>query len=67
MPTPAVTESARDETLRAADPDIDEAGVDREQIRRMLRLSPRERLRWLEEFMSSVLEIRRLNAKRTLR
>ena len=47
--------------------DVDEAGVDPAQIRRMLRMSPSDRLRWLEEFMTSVAEIRRLNAKRPLR
>ena len=46
---------------------IDRRGVDREQIRRMLQLSPLERLRWLEEFVESVVEIRRLNEKRTIR
>jgi hypothetical protein len=46
---------------------IDRRGVDRTQIRRMLRLSPLERLRWLEEFVESVTKIRRLNEKRTIR
>ena len=46
---------------------IDRRGVDRTQIRRMLRLSPLERLRWLEEFVESVAKIRRLNEKRTIR
>lgn len=49
------------------EPPIDRNGVDRAQILRMLRLSPFERLRWLEEFMDSVVEIRRLNEKRTIR
>src|SRR5262249_48952253 len=46
---------------------IDRLGVDRAQIRRMLELSPLERLRWLEEFMDSVMQIRRLNEKRAIR
>ena len=51
----------------AIEPTIDRNGVDRVQIQRMLRLSPLERLRWIEEFMDSVVEIRRLNEKRTIR
>lgn len=48
-------------------PDIDENGVDRAQIRAMLRLTPEERLRFVEEFVESALEIRELNAPRPLR
>ncbi len=48
-------------------PDIDENGVDRAQIRHMLRLSPEERLRRVEEFVDSVLEIREINEPRTVR
>ncbi len=48
-------------------PDIDEDGVDRAQIRQMLRLSPEERLRWVEEYVNSVLEIREINGPRTVR
>jgi len=33
----------------------------------MLELSPLERLRWLEEFLASIVEIRRLNEKRAVR
>jgi len=47
-----------------AAPDIDENGVDREQIRAMLRPTPEERLRFVEEFVESALEIRALNAAR---
>lgn len=43
---------------------VDERGVDRAQIRRMLAWSPAERLQWLQEFMESVTEIRRLNEDR---
>jgi hypothetical protein len=50
-----------------APPDIDESGVDREQIRAMLRLTPEERLRFVEEFVESALEIRELNAARPVR
>ena len=55
----------RDATPAA--PDIDENGVDREQIRAMLRLTPEERLRRVEEFVESALEIRELNATRPVR
>ena len=55
----------RDDTPAA--PDIDENGVDREQIRAMLRLTPEERLRFVEEFVESALEIRELNAARPVR
>jgi hypothetical protein len=47
-----------------AAPDIDENGVDRVQIRRMLELSPEERLLRLQEFVEGVLEIRELNEGR---
>lgn len=50
-----------------AERDIDESGVDREQIRAMLRLSPEERLLKVEEFVESVLEIRELNEPRPIR
>jgi hypothetical protein len=48
-------------------PDIDENGVDRAQIRAMLALTPEERLRRVEEFVESALEIRELNATRPVR
>ncbi len=50
-----------------AAPDIDENGVDRAQIRAMLRLTPEERLRLVEEFVEAALEIRELNAPRPVR
>ena len=50
-----------------AAPDIDQNGVDRAQIRAMLRLTPEERLRFVEEFVESALEIRELNAARPVR
>ncbi len=46
---------------------VDENGVDRTQIRRMLDLSPEERLRRVQEFVESLLEIRDLNEKRPVR
>jgi hypothetical protein len=44
-------------------PDIDANGVDRAQIRAMLALSPEDRLRKVEEFLDSALEIRNLNRR----
>ncbi len=55
------------EDASPAAPDIDENGVDRAQIRAMLRLTPEERLRYVEEFVESALEIRELNAPRPVR
>ncbi len=51
----------------ASQPDIDENGVDRAQIRAMLALTPEERLRRVEEFVESALEIRELNEPRPVR
>ena len=48
-------------------PDIDENGVDRAQIRAMLTLTPEERLQWVQEFVESALEIRKLNDARPVR
>jgi hypothetical protein len=67
VPSREAMEAGKREEVRPSIRDVDEAGVDRAQIRRMLRMSPADRLRWLEEFMTSVAEIRRLNAKRPLR
>ena len=55
------------EDASPAAPDIDESGVDRAQIRAMLRLTPEERLRFVEEFVEAALEIRELNAPRPVR
>ena len=41
--------------------------VDRAQIRQMLDLTAEERLRRVQEFVESVLEIRELNEKRPIR
>jgi hypothetical protein len=58
MPEPKA--GARDSP---APPDIDEAGVDRAQIRAMLDLSPEDRLRVVEEFVESVGVIRRSGSR----
>ena len=39
-------------------PEIDANGVDRSQIRRMLRMTPEERLRFLEAALASMMEVR---------
>jgi hypothetical protein len=62
-----VTAPTSSEGARPAEPDIDDSGVDRAQIRAMLALSPEERLRRVEEFVEAALEIRERNAARTLR
>ena len=49
------------------DPDIDESGVDREQIRAMLRLTPEERLRTIQAFVESAMEIWERNGARAVR
>jgi len=51
----------------AVDPDIDENGVDRAQIRGMLQLTPEERLLRVEEFIDSMIAIRKLNEERPVR
>ncbi len=56
-----------DDTETPAVPDIDEAGVDRAQIRAMLDLSPEERLRVIEEHVKAVKAIRKANEPRRLR
>ena len=48
-------------------PTFDENGIDREQIRQMLKLSPEERLRRVQEFVEAALAIRELNEKRPIR
>lgn len=39
-------------------PEIDERGVDRSQIRRMLALTPEERLQFLESAVASMMVVR---------
>ena len=46
---------------------VDDNGVDRAQIREMLRLTPEERLRRVQEFVESLLELRALNEERSVR
>jgi hypothetical protein len=53
----------RDDAPSPAEPDIDENGVDRAQIRAMLALTPEERLRRIEGFVESALEIRELKER----
>jgi hypothetical protein len=48
-------------------PEIDENGVDRDQIRQALALPPEERLRRSQEFAEGILEIWKLNGTRPLR
>jgi hypothetical protein len=49
------------------EPDIDENGVDRAQIRQMLELTPAERLLVIQNLADSVAEIRRLNGPSAVR
>jgi hypothetical protein len=62
-----VRPDASGESTPPTEPDIDGDGVDRAQIRAMLRLTPEERLRRVEEFVESALEIRELNGPRQVR
>jgi hypothetical protein len=48
-------------------PLCDDNGVDRAQIREMLRLTPEQRLARVQEFVESVFEIQALNEERTVR
>ena len=50
--------------LVPCEPDIDENGVDRAQIRAMLALSPEQRLKRVEEFVESLESIRKRNEGR---
>lgn len=59
--------SSREDDRSPGPPDVDAAGVDREQIRAFLKLSPEERLRQVEEHVESILEIREKNAAGRLR
>lgn len=58
---------SREADAPRADPDIDENGVDRAQIRAMLRLTPAERLARVEKFIDSMIEIRELNGEHPVR
>ena len=46
------------------EPDIDENGIDRAQIRALLDLTPAERLSQVASFMNALLEIRARNGNR---
>lgn len=50
-----------------AEPDIDENGIDRAQIRQMLELTPAERLLVIETLADSIAAIRRLNGPAAVR
>jgi hypothetical protein len=54
-------ESQSPDTAQHAPSSIDENGVDRAQIKRMLAMSPRERVRWLEDVWQTVERVRKLN------
>lgn len=56
-----------DEPLAPTEPDIDENGVDRAQIRVMLALTPSERLRRVQAFVEAAMRIREANAQRPIR
>ena len=56
-------EPALDERPSTADAN----GVDRAQIREMLRLTPEQRLERIQDFVESVLAIRELNEARPVR
>jgi hypothetical protein len=62
-----MTAGSGSDELAPIEPDVDENGVDRVQIRAMLALTPEERLRRVEEFVESALEIRERNETRPLR
>jgi hypothetical protein len=49
------------------DPDIDENGVDRAQIREMLALTPAKRLLVIQNLADSIEELRRLNGTGAVR
>lgn len=60
VPEPELTPSS-------IDPVYDENGVDLTLIRKMLRLSPEERLRYVEELVEEILDIWELNGTRPVR
>lgn len=47
--------------VETAPPAFDDEGVDRSQIREMLKLSPSERLQRLEDLVDSILRVREAN------
>lgn len=62
-----MAEPSVDVEIVPGEPDIDQDGVDRAQIRRMLDLTPVERLRFIESFVASIAEIHRLNGTSWIR
>jgi hypothetical protein len=62
-----MTDQAAGWELDPAEPDIDENGVDRAQIREMLDLTPAARLLVVENLADSIAEIRRLNGPSAVR
>jgi hypothetical protein len=51
----------------ATEPVYDDKGVDLTLVRKMLRLSPEERLRYMQEVVEDILETWQLNGTRPLR
>jgi hypothetical protein len=62
-----VTDQTAGSDFVPSEPDIDENGVDRAQIREMLELTPAERLLVIENLADSIAEIRRLNGPGAVR
>ena len=54
-------------TPTSAEPIYDDNGVDLTLVRKMLRLSPEERLRYVEELVEEILEVWELNGTRPVR
>jgi hypothetical protein len=50
-----------------AEPDIDDQGIDRGQIRDTLALEPEERLRRVEELLTGLFDLRARDESRTIR
>ena len=59
--------SSPDGSPASHDETIDQNGIDRTQIRDMLRLTPEQRLARVEEFLESVQQIRALNEELPVR
>jgi hypothetical protein len=59
--------SALDDNEDFPMPEIDENGVDRSQIRALLRLTPVERLRRAEQFLEETMQVWEQNGIRPLR
>jgi hypothetical protein len=54
-------------TPRGSERDFDDNGVDLTLVRKMLRRSPEERLRCVQEMVEEILEIWKLNGTRPVR